>query len=76
MRRGTDVLKALALAARAVAIGRPWFWGLAVGGFDIMREELDVALAMCGQSSVQALDPGILDVPTWWLSARVARPLP
>jgi 4-hydroxymandelate oxidase len=73
IRRGTDVLKALALGARAVAVGRPWFWGLAVGGADgvhrvlrILREELDAALALCGQSSVLDLDDALLNVPREW----------
>jgi 4-hydroxymandelate oxidase len=55
VRRGTDVLKAIALGARAVLIGRPVLWGLAAGGsagvervFGMLREELDVAMALCG----------------------------
>ncbi len=55
VRRGTDVVKALALGARAVAVGRPVVWGLAAAGargvggvLEILREELDVALALCG----------------------------
>jgi 4-hydroxymandelate oxidase len=59
IRRGTDVVKALALGARAVLIGRPIFWGLAVAGEDgvadvltILRDELRIDLALCGVSSV------------------------
>ena len=55
IRRGSDVLKALALGARGVFIGRPLFWGLAVGGaegvagvLDILRQELASAMALCG----------------------------
>lgn len=55
IRRGTDIVKALALGARAVLVGRPVLWGLAVGGADgvtkVLREltaELDLALALCG----------------------------
>jgi 4-hydroxymandelate oxidase len=55
VRRGTDVLKALALGADAVAIGRPVLWGLAVAGEDgvaqvleMLRAELELALALCG----------------------------
>jgi 4-hydroxymandelate oxidase len=55
VRRGTDVVKALAFGARAVGIGRPVLWGLAVAGqqgvervFGLLREELDVALGLCG----------------------------
>jgi hypothetical protein len=59
IRRGTDVLKALALGARAVAIGRPMLWGLAAGGehgvrevLEILREELLVAAHCCGVADV------------------------
>ena len=52
VRRGSDVIKALALGARAVSIGRPLFWGLAVNGADgvhgvleLLREEVDRAMA-------------------------------
>jgi 4-hydroxymandelate oxidase len=55
VRRGTDVVKALALGADAVAIGRPALWGLAAGGEDgvadvlgLLRRELENALALCG----------------------------
>jgi 4-hydroxymandelate oxidase len=55
MRWGTDVLKALALGADAVMLGRPLLFGLAVGGekgarhvFEILREEIDRAMALCG----------------------------
>jgi isopentenyl diphosphate isomerase/L-lactate dehydrogenase-like FMN-dependent dehydrogenase len=59
VRRGTDVLKALALGARAVLVGRPVLWGLAVDGeagvrriFDILRRELEVSMAIAGCPSV------------------------
>lgn len=59
VRRGTDVLKAVALGARAVGIGRPVLWGLAAGGqealsrvLEILRAEIDLALALCGCASV------------------------
>lgn len=62
IRRGTDILKALALGARAVLIGRPVFWGLAVDGadgvtrlLDILRAEFLIAMAMCGQSSARSV---------------------
>jgi 4-hydroxymandelate oxidase len=55
IRRGTDVLKALCLGARAVLLGRPILWGLAVGGeqgafgvLQAIREELDHAMALAG----------------------------
>jgi isopentenyl diphosphate isomerase/L-lactate dehydrogenase-like FMN-dependent dehydrogenase len=58
VRRGTDVLKALALGARAVLIGRPMLWGLAVAGeagvTDVLRmfqEEIELGLALLGCTS-------------------------
>lgn len=67
VRRGSDVLKALALGARAVGIGRPLFWGLAVDGahgvhdvIEILRHELDAVMGLCGQNSVHELDSGLL----------------
>ena len=59
VRRGTDVLKALALGARAVLVGRPILWGLAAGGeagalavLEILRAELDLAMALAGCPTV------------------------
>jgi isopentenyl diphosphate isomerase/L-lactate dehydrogenase-like FMN-dependent dehydrogenase len=58
IRRGTDVVKALALGARAVLAGRAPLWGLAVGGaegvervLELLREEVELALALCGCAS-------------------------
>jgi isopentenyl diphosphate isomerase/L-lactate dehydrogenase-like FMN-dependent dehydrogenase len=55
IRRGTDVVKALALGARAAMVGRPVLWGLATGGEDgarhvleLLRDELELALLLCG----------------------------
>jgi 4-hydroxymandelate oxidase len=60
VRRGTDVLKALALGAQGVLIGRPYAWALAAGGeagvtqlLTLLREELEVALQACGCASVR-----------------------
>jgi 4-hydroxymandelate oxidase len=62
IRRGTDVLKALALGARAVLIGRPYAWGLAVGGASgvaevvrILRDEFRAAMALCGTCSLDRI---------------------
>jgi len=59
IRRGTDVLKALALGTNAVLIGRAFMWGLAVGGETgvtqvllMLRNELELAMALCGCRSV------------------------
>jgi 4-hydroxymandelate oxidase len=67
VRTGSDVLKALALGARAVFIGRAQVWGLAVDGeagirsvLDIMRSELDVAMAFGGVSDVTNVDPALV----------------
>ena len=63
IRRGTDILKAIALGADGVAIGRPYVHGLAVNGADgvaaviaILRRELEMAMALMGRASLAALD--------------------
>ena len=65
-RRGVDVVKALALGARAVMIGRPHLWGVACAGedgvfwvLDLFRREIDRALALGGWDGVARLDPSI-----------------
>lgn len=70
VRRGTDVLKALALGARAVLIGRPALWGLAVGGEDgvtsvlqLLRQELDLALMLSGCPDVNEIGRDIIYRP-------------
>ena len=67
IRRGTDVLKALALGARAVLIGRPLFWGLAVDGeagvqavLRMLRDELEMAMGMCGRPTITSIDRSLL----------------
>jgi len=79
IRRGSDVLKALALGARAVAIGRPLYWGLAVDGangvhgvLELLREEVDRAMAYCGQMSVQDLEPALINIPNDWGTGAAA----
>lgn len=69
IRWGTDVLKALALGARAVMIGRPVLWGLAVGGaagvrsvLEIFREELSTAMALAGSSRIDAIDRSLVEL--------------
>lgn len=63
IRRGADVVKALALGAKAVFIGRPLFWGLAVDGekgvirvLDILREEIEITMAKCGRPTIASID--------------------
>jgi len=62
IRRGTDVVKALACGAKAVLVGRPVLWGLATGGREgvaaalaVLRRELDLALALCGCPDVASV---------------------
>jgi isopentenyl diphosphate isomerase/L-lactate dehydrogenase-like FMN-dependent dehydrogenase len=62
IRRGTDVVMALALGARAVLVGRPALWGLAVDGeagaqrvLELLRDEIELALALCGCASPEAV---------------------
>jgi pre-mycofactocin synthase len=70
VRRGSDVVKALALGARAVMIGRAYLWGLAAAGqagvenvLDIMRNGIDSALLGLGKSGIGELTPGDLVLP-------------
>jgi isopentenyl diphosphate isomerase/L-lactate dehydrogenase-like FMN-dependent dehydrogenase len=67
VRRGTDVLKAVALGARAVLVGRPYCYALAVGGeggvlaaLELLRDEVDRALALVGCANVTDLDRSFL----------------
>jgi 4-hydroxymandelate oxidase len=67
VRRGTDVLKALALGAAAVAIGRPVIWGLAVSGsagvtgvLNFLKQDLLNALLLSGCESLESVDAGVL----------------
>ncbi|HLJ70468.1 MAG TPA: alpha-hydroxy acid oxidase [Roseiarcus sp.] len=70
-RRGIDVLKAIALGARAVLLGRPHLWGVACAGEDgaywaleLFRREIDRAMALGGWDSLAALDRSVLSAPT------------
>jgi isopentenyl diphosphate isomerase/L-lactate dehydrogenase-like FMN-dependent dehydrogenase len=67
IRRGTDILKALALGARAVLIGRPALWGLAVDGaqgvfqvLEILRKELELAMVLSGRPTLASIDRTLL----------------
>ncbi|MFT4083512.1 MAG: alpha-hydroxy acid oxidase [Nocardioides sp.] len=73
VRQGIDVVRALALGARAVLVGRPSMLGLAVGGADgvevvleKLRHEVDVALAMIGAPSAAAVDSSFVRPPSSW----------
>jgi isopentenyl diphosphate isomerase/L-lactate dehydrogenase-like FMN-dependent dehydrogenase len=71
IRRGTDILKALALGAKAVLVGRPVLWGLAVNGeegvsqvLELLREELSMAMALCGCTTIDQLpEAGLCSFP-------------
>jgi L-lactate dehydrogenase (cytochrome) len=67
VRNGLDVAKMVALGARAVLIGRPWAWAVAARGeagvrhvLDVMRADIDTALALTGQTSLAGLDRSAL----------------
>jgi isopentenyl diphosphate isomerase/L-lactate dehydrogenase-like FMN-dependent dehydrogenase len=67
IRRGADVVKAIALGAKAVFIGRPLFWGLAVDGeqgvirvLDILREEMAITMAKCGRPTIASIDATVM----------------
>jgi isopentenyl diphosphate isomerase/L-lactate dehydrogenase-like FMN-dependent dehydrogenase len=67
IRRGSDVVKAIALGARAVLVGRPILWGLAVNGeqgaahvLEILRRELDEAMLLCGCTALSDIDRSLL----------------
>ncbi|HEY7355484.1 MAG TPA: alpha-hydroxy acid oxidase [Ktedonobacterales bacterium] len=67
VRRGTDVLKALALGARAVLIGRPILWGLTLDGADgvarvlrMLRHELEEAMVLAGRPTLASIDRSLL----------------
>ena len=64
---GLDTLKALALGARAVLIGRPYLWGLAADGeagvrrvLDLLRAELTLAMGLAGCPSVATIPPELV----------------
>ena len=70
IRRGSDVVKAVALGARAVMIGRAYLWGLAANGqagvenvLDVLRNGIDSALRALAHSSVAELSPDDVVVP-------------
>jgi 4-hydroxymandelate oxidase len=67
IRRGTDVLKALAMGATATLIGRPYLYGLGAAGadgvrhvIDILRAELEMAMALAGRASIASIDRSVV----------------
>jgi 4-hydroxymandelate oxidase len=72
IRRGTDVVKALALGARAVMIGRPVLWGLAAAGeegvrrvLELLLADLDTTLALAGAPRAADLDRSWVERAPW-----------
>lgn len=68
IRRGTDVLKAIALGADAVLVGRPAIHGLACAGalgvahvLRLLRDELEIAMALCGCARIEDITRDVLD---------------
>jgi 4-hydroxymandelate oxidase len=67
IRTGVDVLRALALGARAVLVGRPYLWALSLAGeagvaalLTRFGEELRNAMVLCGQTNAAAVEPDIV----------------
>jgi len=67
IRRGTDVFKAIALGAKAVGVGRPIIWGLAVDGqqgakriLDLLRKDFELTMKLCGCTSIQDITEAMI----------------
>jgi L-lactate dehydrogenase (cytochrome) len=67
VRTGLDVVKMVALGARAVLIGRPWAWAVAARGrtgvrhiLAVLKADMDVALALTGNTSIRDIDSSAL----------------
>ena len=67
VRRGADVVKAIALGAAACLIARPQLWGLAMGGesgvahvLDIFRQEIDRTMGLCGIKTISEITPSLI----------------
>jgi pre-mycofactocin synthase len=80
VRRGVDVVKALALGAKAVLLGRAYVYALLAAGepgvrnmLELFRQQIDEALAFLGVSSLDHLDPSYLELPPSWASAKTGR---
>ena len=70
VRRGSDVIKAICLGARAVLVGRAYAYGLAAAGsdgvaraLDILRADLERTLRLLGCPAITALDRSFIDLP-------------
>lgn len=74
VRRGSDVVKALCLGARAVLVGRAYAYGLAAAGYagvkralEILRADVERTMRLLGCASVHELNPSYLDLPANWI---------
>jgi isopentenyl diphosphate isomerase/L-lactate dehydrogenase-like FMN-dependent dehydrogenase len=81
VRRGGDVLKAIALGAKAVLVGRPYVWGLALAGqagvehmLGLLRAEMARSMQLMGCESIHDLDPGWITHAGSTLPALVGEP--
>ena len=77
IRRGSDVVKAVALGAKAGMIGRAYLWGLAANGqagvenvLDVLRGGIDSALLGMGHSDIHDLSPDDITIPVGFTHAR------
>jgi isopentenyl diphosphate isomerase/L-lactate dehydrogenase-like FMN-dependent dehydrogenase len=73
VRRGTDVLKALSIGAKAVLVGRPWVYGLGAAGqrgveavLELLRDSMERNMALLGCRAVKELGPDYIRVPADW----------
>jgi L-lactate dehydrogenase (cytochrome) len=73
VRRGSDIVKAICLGARAVLLGRAYAFGLAAGGrsgvtraLEILRNDVERTLRLLGCPSVSALNSSYLNIPKHW----------
>ena len=80
VRSGQDVIKAVALGAKGMLIGRAFLYGLGAMGeagvtacLDVIRRELDVTMALCGKRDIQHVDRSILVAGTYATAAEVGK---
>jgi isopentenyl diphosphate isomerase/L-lactate dehydrogenase-like FMN-dependent dehydrogenase len=80
VRRGVGVVKALALGAKAVLLGRAYVYALLAAGepgvrqmLELFRQQIDEALAFLGAESIDDLDPTYLELPPSWAAAAADR---
>jgi len=81
VRRGTDVVKAVALGARATLLGRAYVYPLLAAGepgvrriLELFHQQIDEALAFLGVESVNELEPSLLDLPAGWPQRQAGQP--